>query len=44
VHGYVVAKGRRFYAAIYEGIDPFTGQSVDWQRKARTDDLARCGE
>jgi Phage integrase, N-terminal SAM-like domain len=26
VRGYVVAKGRRFYAVIYEGIDPLTGR------------------
>jgi hypothetical protein len=26
VQGYVVAKGNRFYAVIYEGIDPFTGR------------------
>ena len=26
MQGYVVAKGRGFYAVIYEGIDPFTGR------------------
>lgn len=24
--GYVVAKGSRFYAVIYDGIDPLTGR------------------
>jgi hypothetical protein len=25
VQGYVLAKGDRFYAVIYEGVDPITG-------------------
>jgi hypothetical protein len=32
VQGYVVAKGRRFYAVVYDGIDPFTGRERrHWQ-------------
>jgi len=26
VPGYVVARGRRFYAVVYDGIDPITGR------------------
>ena len=26
VQGYVVTKGDRFYAVIYEGVDPITGR------------------
>ena len=26
MQGYVVAKGGRFYAVIYEGVDPITGR------------------
>jgi hypothetical protein len=32
VQGYVVAKGRRFYAVVYDGIDPLTGRERrHWQ-------------
>ena len=35
--GYVVQKGARFYAVIYEGIDPLTGRERRRWHPAGTD-------
>jgi len=40
VRGYVVAKGHRFYAVIYEGIDPITGRERRRWHPAGTDRTA----
>ena len=39
--GYVVQKGARFYAVIYEGVDPLTGRERrHWHAGANRSNLA----
>ncbi len=40
MQGYVVRKGGRFYAVIYEGIDPITGRERRRWHPAGTDRTA----
>jgi hypothetical protein len=39
MQGYVARKGERYYAVIYEGIDPLTGRERRRWHPAGTDDL-----